>query len=918
MRPRDWPKVEELYHAALERPAAEREAFLDQACGGDDELRREVQSLLGHEREAERLMEQPAASAATQKLAVVRGTRLGPYEVTDLLGAGGMGEVYRARDTRLGREVAIKVLPEQVAHDATALARFDREARAVAALSHPHIEALHDIGEHEGMHYLVMELLEGETLAARLRRGAVPEKDALRFGAEIAEALGAAHAHGVVHRDVKPANVMLTRSGAKLLDFGLARLQRKAGSPGETATATTGLDAGVIAGTLPYMAPEQVRGQTADARSDIFALGAVLYEMLSGRRAFGGATTADTMTAILTQDPAELSRPGLSVSASLERIVRRCLQKDPEERFQSARDVAFALEGESGASRSRAEPVAAPAWPRRRWLFATAVVVALLLAAAGIGLQYGRRLGERPLPKITQLTFRRGVVDRARFTSDGKTVVYSAFWDGNPPEIFTTRVESPESRSLGLPPARLMSVSSTGELAILLMAPEEISDATTGTLARVSLSGGEPRKVLEDVLGADWSPDGRELAVVRRVEGELQLEYPIGNVLARPIVKDPFLRERIRVSPRGDQVAIRGDRAEILLYDRAGRKTAMQPRLLVNGHAWGAGDALWFTAHERGSSIWRWRPNGRPHQVYRPIGIHVLEDASTDGRLLVHHGTELTVTRVKAPGDKNERELGVFSYSFLSDLSADGLQVLLAEFLPAGITRHLAYIRPTRGGPPVRLCEGEPLALSPRGTWALVPSADRPPRLVVTPTGPGEPRTLPSARFERIESAWFLDEQRLLIHATSGGPRSRGFLVDLSGGEPRAIMPEGVVSVRGSYRDGGVIGVAADGSIARYPLQGGDPQAMATRLPADALPLRMSGDGRFLFVARTRAWTVQCRVDRFELATGRLAPWKELRPDDITGVIGVGDPLLTADGEAYAYSYYRCIQDLYVIEGLRP
>jgi serine/threonine protein kinase len=303
-------------------------------------------------------MEEPALGAATQKLAVVRGTRLGPYEVIDLVGAGGMGEVYRARDTRLGRDVAIKVLPEEVAHDPDALARFGREARAAAALSHPHIAAL--------------------------------------------------------------------------FDFGLARLQRKADASGETAS-TTGLGDGVLAGTLPYMAPEQVRGQGADARSDIFALGAVLYEMLSGRRAFAGETTADLMTAILMKDPDDLSRPGLQVPASLERIVRRCLEKDPEQRFQSARDVAFAVETESAPSRSRMEPAPAPARPRRCWLAATAIGLPLLFAAAGIGLLYGRRLWERPLPKITQLTFRRGLVDRARFTPDGKTIVYSAFWTATRP-----------------------------------------------------------------------------------------------------------------------------------------------------------------------------------------------------------------------------------------------------------------------------------------------------------------------------------------------------------------------------------------------------------------------------------------------------------------------------------------------------
>jgi len=339
--PRDWPRVEELYHAALDEPAAEREAFLDQACGGDQELRREVQSLLGHQQEAERLMEQPAASAATQGLAVVRGTRLGPYEVVELIGAGGMGEVYRARDTRLGREVAIKVLPAQVSQDAAALARFDREARAVAALSHPHIAALFDIGETDGTHYLVMELLEGETLAKRLRRGALPEKEALRIGAEIAEALGAAHGRGVVHRDVKPANVMVTRSGVKLLDFGLARLLRQASSIGESTEASTGLGEGVLAGTLPYMAPEQLEGREADARTDVWALGCVLFEMLTGRRAFEGDSQAKVIAAIEAA-PAP-SMPSPIASPAVARVVGQCLQKDPEDRWQSVRDLARRL-----------------------------------------------------------------------------------------------------------------------------------------------------------------------------------------------------------------------------------------------------------------------------------------------------------------------------------------------------------------------------------------------------------------------------------------------------------------------------------------------------------------------------------------------------------------------------------------------
>ena len=338
----DWTRVEELFHGALERAPAEREAFLAEACGGDEALRREVLSLLAEERSAEHLMAQPASSDATQRVAVVRGTRLGPYEVTDLVGAGGMGEVYRARDTRLGRDVAVKVLPEHVAHDREALARLDREARAVAALSHPHIAALFDIGETDGTHYLVMELLEGETLADRLRRGALPEKDALRIGAEIAEALAAAHAHGIVHRDVKPGNVMLTANGVKLLDFGLARLQRS-GIAGESRAATTGLDQGVIAGTLPYMAPGAARGRAADARSDVWALGCVLFEMLTGQRTFEGDTLARLIAAIEKDEApsAAARRPG--TSPGLDRLLRQCLRKDPAERWSSAHDLALRL-----------------------------------------------------------------------------------------------------------------------------------------------------------------------------------------------------------------------------------------------------------------------------------------------------------------------------------------------------------------------------------------------------------------------------------------------------------------------------------------------------------------------------------------------------------------------------------------------
>jgi serine/threonine-protein kinase len=281
-------------------------------------------------------------------------TRLGPYEILSPLGAGGMGEVYKAKDTRLGRSVAIKVLLGQHAEDPAMRERFEREAQAISALSHPSICTLHDVGEHEGMHYLVMEYLEGETLAARLARGPLALDQALELGREIAVALAAAHDHGVVHRDLKPGNVMLTKSGPKLLDFGLAKLHAASHGivdPAARETVAGPLTArGEILGTLQYMAPEQLEGLEADARSDIFAFGCLLYEMISGRRPFAGLSQAGVIAATLKEEPAELSGPGRGIPPAIDHIVRHCLEKDPAQRFQSMRDLVFELATWSGAS----------------------------------------------------------------------------------------------------------------------------------------------------------------------------------------------------------------------------------------------------------------------------------------------------------------------------------------------------------------------------------------------------------------------------------------------------------------------------------------------------------------------------------------------------------------------------------------
>ncbi len=839
-------------------------------------------------------------------MALRPGTNVGPYRIDAPLGAGGMGEVYRAWDTRLKRAVALKVISSGTAMNAEQLARFEREARAVASLSHPNVLAVHDLGTVEDTPYVVFELLEGETLKERLARGALPVRKVVELGIQVCRGLAAGHARGIVHRDVKPANLFLTSDGTvKILDFGLARDTAVAEADLGEADTPSFTVAGVMLGTPAYMSPEQVRGQSVDARSDLFSLGATLYEMLAGKRAFDGATAADLLTAVLTKDPAEMGTPG-AVPPSLERVVRRCLEKDPEERFQSARDVSFALDAVSGTTPSVAIP-GGPGLPqRRRWTRGALAGVGLVVAAA-LGLVAGHRLWERPLPKITQLTFRRGMVDVARWTADGQTVVYSALWDGRPPEVFTLRVESPESRSLGLPPARLMSVSSRGELAILLVRPDVGGLQDAGTLARVPLAGGTPRAILEDVVAADWSPDGQDLAVLRRVDGQNQLEYPIGKVLDRTV--GGF----VRVSPRGDRVAV-GSLDKIAVYDRAGTKTDIQtPRTF--GLAWASDDALWMSGGElfRERSLWLAGLTGATREVYRGVGTLAFQDASRDGRLLLHRGYERIAIRVKPPGRVTEQEIAVSNMHMVTDLSADGRQLLFCTY---GARADAAYLWSVDGGPPLRLHEGFGVALSPGARSAVIrpatPIRDAVP-LSLTPTGPGATRTLLPGRFESA-TAWFLDEGHLVIDGNEPGRPSRAFVVDLAGGEPRPVTPEGTVSIRHSARDGYLLGRADDGRLTRYPIEGGAPQPLNARVPPDRTVLRASADGRFLLVFRRG---LPRPVDRLDLATGSLEPFKLLQPDDLAGVGYITRGVLSANGEAYAYDYGRFLQDLYLVEGLR-
>ncbi len=852
-------------------------------------------------------------------MTLASGTRLGHYEILAPLGAGGMGEVYRARDTTLDREVAVKVLPQPVAGSPDALARFEREAKAVAALSHPNILAIHGFGRDDGTAYAVTELLEGETLRQRLAGGAIPSRKAVEYAIQVANGLAAAHAKGFVHRDLKPENLFVTRDGrVKILDFGLVA-HREAADGDITSAPTLGqfTDPGAVVGTVGYMSPEQVRGARVDARTDIFALGAVLYEMLAGRRAFQRDTPAETMTAILREDVADASASGRQVPTALDRLVRRCLEKNAEERLQSARDLAIALEAVSGSDVSAAFAATRPRASWRR----LALTAGLLVAGAVLGLLGGRAglfrsaPAARELPRYQPLTFRRGLVDAARFASEGATVVYSAVWDSEPLRVFATRSDGREADAPPLVEASLLAVSRSGDLAVA-STPSREHLIVRGTLAQLPLGGGAPREVLEDVTAADWSPDGR-LAVIRSVGGRTRLEFPIGTVLYQTAgwLSSP------RFSPAGESIAFQehplhgDDRGWPALVEVATRsKRDLTPEFgSVAGLAWGAdGREVCFG---NGATIFcAARGGGSPRQVLRGPLRFVLHDIAPDGRLLV--STDTIRGSLMASSGGPEVDLSWLRYSLPMDVEP-GTGRLLFETLDYGI-----YLRGLDRRPPVRLGEGLPTGLSPdaRHVLAIVPGV--PTKLALIPTGPGETTTLPSGPLaQHTWAAWVPDGRRVVVSGAEPGRGSRLYLQDVEGGLPRPLTDEGVrllpyvtrvVSPDGRF----VTALRPDGQAALYPIAGGAPSPIPG-LGSDLVPLGWTDRPGVLF-ARPRSDGRKRPIYRVDVATGRRQLWKEVGPDDPMGSPFVAFIMVSADGGTYAYTATRLDVDLFVVSGAFP
>ena len=851
------------------------------------------------------------------------GTKLGPYEIVAPIGAGGMGEVYRARDSRLNRQVAVKVLPTFFSSDPDRLRRFQQEAMAAAALNDPGILVVYDVGTQDGLPYVVSELLEGETLRDRLRHGALSRRRSVEYGIQIARALAAAHDKGIVHRDLKPENIFITREGRiKILDFGLAkltRLEEVAAAAGQTAVPTMTVDTtpGMVLGTVGYMSPEQVRGLAADGRSDIFSLGAMLYEMLSGQRAFKGQTSADTMSAILKEDPPDFPDARREISPAVERIVRHCLEKNPEERFRSAHDVAFALENVSHTSQSS---VAIPTPPRVWQIGALKPLLSILglLVVATATFFAWRGTRQESVPSFRRLTFERGMVLSARFVPDGRTVIYGASWVSKPVRLFSTPYDSPQARPLEIESASLLGISRSGEMALAIggkMTSHLIM--RDAMLARAPLAGGAPREMLEQVRAADWGPDG-VLAVIHYVSGRSRLEYPIGKVL----YETGGWISHMRISPAGDRIAFMlhnrwpDDRGFVAMVDLAGNeKTLTQEWSGEEGLAWSPkGDEIWFTATSAGEDrvLYAVRPSGRLRTLLRIPGGLTLHDIASDGRVLLCLDNE----RVGMKGAREaagESDLSWLGWTVPEAISPDGKWVLFSEQgEPAG-NSYIVAMRNFDGSAPIRLGEGNAFGFSPDGKWVAATPAGKGTQVTLLPTGAGQPKKVEVSGLEVVGGATlFPDGKRLIVTGAEHARAFRTYAVNISDGKPAPITPEGVASFVLSHDGENVAARDVSGNIAIYSVEGKPPRSVPGT--NGMLPVQWSLDGHSLFT--TVPDEIPARILRIDLTSGRQELVRRLQPGDSGGVYSLWALHLSPDGKSYAYSYRQTLSDLYVAEGL--
>lgn len=844
------------------------------------------------------------------------GMDLGPYRITSLVDAGGMGIVYRAQDTRLNRQVAVKLLPAAVANDPSRVRRFEQEARAAAALNHPNILSVYDVGAHAGVPYLVTELLEGDSLRGRIVAGLLGTRKAVAIAIQIANGLAAAHEKGIIHRDLKPENIFITRDGrAKILDFGLAKLTEPTGA--ENIADATKTEPGVVLGTVGYMAPEQIRGLPADHRADLFAFGAMLYEMLSGRRAFQGATPADTMSAILKDEPPELNEAERNVPPALEAIVRHCLEKQPHLRFQSARDIAFALEAISTPS-STSSAHALPAepsryqWTRRSSIFAIVGILGLA-AAAVTGAWVSVRFSNKDTPRFEQIVYQQGLIERARFDSDESRLIYGAEWQPGDPEIYTSEASNPGGRSLALNNAHLLSISHHGELAVLLNVHTQYANARTGTLAIVPAIGGAPRRIVESVEDADWSPDGSDLAIAHYLRDvhRFQLEYPVGKTLYQ---NSGYISD-VRVSPDGQRVAFMDhpffgdDRGSVVVIDRSGAKKSITPEYpSERGLAWSAdGKEVWFTT---GSDMLSADLSGHVRPLLHSPGRLVLDEVTASGAIAHNEAFHNGMVVIGPATPPEGRDLSWLDSSYPFALSADGKLVAFSEQGKGGGAEYTAYVRPVDGSAPLRLASGVPTNISPDGKFAVVCSVTPPAQLTVVPLAVGEARQLTHDNLHHYDAVFTADGNSVIFGAQEPGHDWRIYMQPLDGGTAQPITPEGF-QLPSLSSDGSTLLMRHGAEWVTRPLSGGDPAPVRGVIPGDYV-LTWTNDHQ-IWISHTDS-SRHITLLKIDPKTGVRTPVRSLPAQNS---LHIGDNIqITPDGKTIAYSYSLVFDTLYRITGV--
>lgn len=973
--PERWQKIELLFNAALEREPADRAAFLANKCAGDASLYSDVTSLLTSFDQPDSFFDATASDLAAQMFTDRVGETIGPYQVLAVLGSGGMGTVYLAHDARLGRKIALKLLPEQFTNDKDRLRRFQKEARAASALNHPNILTVHEIEQRSDLHYIATEFVDGVTLRQRMAETPLTLSEVLKIAIQIASALDAAHRAGIAHRDIKPENAMIRSDGyVKVLDFGLAKLVERSTiesiDKGQTGLNT---DPGIVMGTPRYMSPEQARGLEVDSRTDIFSLGVMIYEMVAGRAPFEGATPSDIIAALLKDEPEPLSVVNPQIPFELDRVVKRALAKNRDSRYQTITELSADLHqlqeaiqlnaklGQISSVGSHLRVIASDAATtvklkstspdglketatverpdgKKKWLVGFGLLALALVVVGVVSVSLYRRRAIVSGSGINQtgrssgraLTIRNGLITLARFTPDGKGVIYSAAFDGRPLELFATDIQGSESRPIGIPSAALKDISSTGEMAVLFNFELSWNEGRNGTLALVSANGGEPRILMERVDEATFAPDGKTLAIARADLGQHQLEYPAGQVL----YKSAGWISNMRFSRAGDKIAffdhpVGDNSGSLMVLDVKTRETKPLSTgwKALKGLAWSASeDGLWFG----GSRVSKKQHlnaitlSGQERLNIDDMASYVkLEDISPDGKLLVTHGN--THTTMVSVGDDSTNELLAtrFAWSTSVDISSDAKTVLFYEWGWESSSEEevkSTYVRKFDGSDPIRLGEGRALALSADGNWALAVQERSPPQLALLSTVGGKSKELPNPGFKEYHyGSWFPDGRRILFTALEAREDAfiRSYVQDIETGAVNPLTEEGAVALRVSP-DGKKVFVLDHGSYHIQSVEDGTSATTVEGLESDEEPIQWSRDGRALYVKAPGDFAT--KIYRVEIASGRRRMVKDIVPSNPVGLLGIevkpGGVMITPDGKVCVYTYWTSTQELLLMDWL--